>query len=476
MFIGTMIGYFVPEIAEELEKTTLAQVNIPTAILLWIIIAPMMFQVRPSAILNVRREPKGLLLTTFMNWCIQPFFMYGLAVLFFSIVFQGLLDLQEEKQYIAGAVILGGSPCTAMVFVWSSLTHGDAAYTLVQVLLNDTILVFLYAPTVKLLLSIASIEMPWTTIILSVILFVLVPFAIGLLARYMVLRMHNNDEHIVDSIAEKFKPLSTIALLAMLVLIFVFQGSTLVSNWVHVFLIAVPLILQNVMVFFITYSLAYAIALPHNVACPAAFIASSNFFELGVSVSITAYGLESGAALTNVVGVLVEVPVMLSLVFIANYSRFRYNRVPLFSRPLPKFIRTVFGRDVKSVLILCTGNSSRSQMAEALVNGMVSNWKAVSAGTLPATQVHPQAIAAMAELGYDISKASPKHISNFIECSFDLVVTVCGEAEEVCPRLNGATRTIHIGFDDPDVSNDFHLFRKCRDEIQKKLLPILKSQ
>jgi ACR3 family arsenite transporter len=283
--------------------------------------------VRWHNIRQIHKHPKGLMLTTTINWAVQPFLMYGLAVLFFEVIYASILDLETQKQYIAGAVILGGSPCTAMVFVWSTLGGGDASYTLVQVVLNDLILLFLYVPTVQLLLHVSNISLPWGTVFLSVVLFVVVPFFFGI-ATYAWI-FHQGGEHgeeYLERIKRALSTASASALIILVVFIFMSQAQVLIGNFVNVFLIIVPLILQTAIVFCMTYSIAYFICLEHNVAGPAAFIGSSNFFELAVALALSVYGPDSGAVLVTVCGVLVEVPVMLCEVAIVNETKGRYEQ------------------------------------------------------------------------------------------------------------------------------------------------------
>lgn len=307
-----------------MDKATVDSVWIPGAVLVWLMVYPMMLGVRWSALRQVPSEPKGLLLTTFVNWAVQPFVMYGLAVLFFDVIYDSVLDADTQKEYIAGAVILGGSPCTAMVFVWSALAGGDPNYTLAQVVLNDLILLVLYVPTTQLLLSMSDISLPWGTVLLSVCLFVVVPFALGTVTQIYILRKENGEARL-DKIQKLFKPISAISLILLVVFIFMSQAKVITDNFSHVLLISFPLILQTSFIFLLTYSLAFALCLKHNVAGPAAFIGSSNFFELAVALALTVYGPGSGAVLVTVVGVLVEVPVMLLEVTIVNASKRRYE-------------------------------------------------------------------------------------------------------------------------------------------------------
>jgi len=325
MFIGTLVGSRVPSVREALEKATVSNVWIPGAILVWLMVYPMMLDVQWDDIRRIRTSPGGLCLTTLVNWAIQPFVMYGLAVLFFDVIYDGILDTQTQSDYIAGAVILGGSPCTAMVFVWSSLSAGDSNYTLVQVILNDLILLFLYVPTTKLLLNLSDIALPWGTVFLSVILFVVVPFIFGVLTNWIVLQREQGREDL-KRIQTMLEPVSAISLVVLVVFIFTSQANVVVDNPIHVLLVAIPLLIQTILVFGITYGLAYFFCLPHSIAGPAAFIGSSNFFELAVALALTVYGPDSGAVLVTVVGVLVEVPVMLCEVAVVNASKKRYTR------------------------------------------------------------------------------------------------------------------------------------------------------
>jgi arsenite transporter len=324
MVLGTLIGALVPSIPAALEKATVESVWIPGAVLVWLMVYPMMLGVRWSALRQVPSEPKGLFLTCFVNWAVQPFSMYGLAVLFFDYIYDGILDPDTQKDYIAGAVILGGSPCTAMVFVWSALTHGDPNYTLAQVVLNDLILLVLYVPTVQLLLHMSDIALPWGTIFLSVALFVAVPFALGAVTQVYLLRKENGED-LLGRAQAFFKPVSAISLILLVVFIFISQAQVITDNATHVLLIMVPLILQTWLIFLLTYSVAFLVCLKHNIAGPASFIGSSNFFELAVAIALTVYGPGSGAVLVTVVGVLVEVPVMLLEVAIVNATKKRYE-------------------------------------------------------------------------------------------------------------------------------------------------------
>ena len=283
-------------------------------------IYPMMLKVDFQSVKNVGKRPKGILITCITNWLIKPFTMFGIAWLFFFVIFKSLIPTSLADQYLAGAVLLGAAPCTAMVFVWSYLSKGDAAYTLVQVAVNDLIILVAYVPIVGFLLGIGGIAIPWATLILSVVLFVVIPLIAGIVTRIFVVRRYGID-YFNNVFVNKFNKWTIVGLLLTLIILFSFQGKTILANPLHIVLIAVPLILQTFLIFFIAYGWSKAWKLPHNVAAPAGMIGASNFFELAVAVAISLFGIQSGAALATVVGVLVEVPVMLTLVKIANNTR-----------------------------------------------------------------------------------------------------------------------------------------------------------
>lgn len=316
---GIAIGQWIPAVPETLGKWEYANVSIPIAVLIWLMIYPMMLKVDFQSVRNVGKRPKGILITCVTNWLIKPFTMFGIAWFFF-VVFKTFIPTALADQYLAGAVLLGAAPCTAMVFVWSYLTKGDAAYTLVQVAVNDLIILVAYVPIVGFLLGIGGIAIPWATLILSVVLFVVIPLVDGIIIRILIVRRYGID-YFNTVFVNKFNKWTIIGLLLTLIILFSFQGKTILSNPFHIVLIAVPLILQTFLIFFITYGWAKAWKLPHNVAAPAGMIGASNFFELSVAVAISLFGVQSGAALATVVGVLVEVPVMLTLVKIANNTR-----------------------------------------------------------------------------------------------------------------------------------------------------------
>ena len=317
MVAGILIGRFLPAIPEFLSKLEYAQVSIPVAVLIWLMIYPMMMKVDFKSVKNVGKNPKGLFITWITNWLIKPFTMFGIAWLFFHVIFKNLIPPELAKDYLAGAVLLGAAPCTAMVFVWSHLTKGNPAYTVVQVATNDLIILVAFVPIVKLLLGISDVFVPWDTLFLSVVLFVVVPLVAGALTRGYMLKTKGQD-YFENTFLPKFGNITIIGLLLTLVIIFSFQGNTILANPLHIGLIAVPLILQTVLIFFIAYLAAKALKLPHNIAAPAGMIGASNFFELSVAVALALFGTTSPVALVTIVGVLVEVPIMLALVGFAN--------------------------------------------------------------------------------------------------------------------------------------------------------------
>jgi ACR3 family arsenite transporter len=320
MIAGVALGQLVPAVPATLSRFEYAQVSIPVAILIWAMIFPMMVQIDFGAILGVRRQPKGLMITTAVNWLIKPFTMFAIAWLFLTVVFGPLIPADLAREYVAGAILLGAAPCTAMVFVWSYLTRGDAAYTLVQVSVNDLIMLFAFAPIVVVLLGLSDIAVPWETVALSVLLYIVIPLAVGYTTRVTLIKRKGVDWF--DNVfMKRLGPVTPIGLILTLVLLFAFQGEVILSNPLHIVLIAVPLIIQTFLIFFIAYYWARAWRVQHSVAAPGAMIGASNFFELAVAAAISLFGLQSGAALATVVGVLVEVPLMLALVRIANRTR-----------------------------------------------------------------------------------------------------------------------------------------------------------
>jgi ACR3 family arsenite transporter len=317
MIAGVLIGKFLPGIPSFLGQFEYAKVSIPVAILIWVMIYPMMMKVDFQSVKNVGKNPKGLYVTWVTNWLIKPFTMYGIASLFFFVIFKGFIMPDLATQYLAGAVLLGAAPCTAMVFVWSHLTKGNPAYTVVQVATNDLIILIAFIPIVKFLLGVSNVTVPWNTLILSVILFVVVPLVGGIVTRIVVTKA-KSQEYFEEIFVKKFDGITTTGLLLTLILLFSFQGNVILENPLHILLIAIPLIIQTFLIFFIAYFASKILKLPHNIAAPAGMIGASNFFELSVAVAIALFGTSSPAALATVVGVFVEVPVMLALVKIAN--------------------------------------------------------------------------------------------------------------------------------------------------------------
>lgn len=322
---GILVGRYIPDIPQALGQWEYVHVSIPIAILIWVMIYPMMLKVDFNSVKNVGRQPKGLIVTCVTNWLIKPFTMFGIAWVFFNHVFGGMLSEELAADYLAGAVLLGAAPCTAMVFVWSHLTKGDASYTLVQVAVNDLIILVAFSPIVALLLGVGGITIPWATLLLSVLLFVVIPLVTAIATRRMIIS-RRGKEYFDEVFVHKFDNVTPCGLLLTLILLFSFQGDTILQNPLHIVLIAIPLILQTFLIFGIAYGWARAWKLPHNVASPAGMIGASNFFELAVAVAVSLFGLSSGAALATVVGVLVEVPVMLCLVKIANNTRHWFSK------------------------------------------------------------------------------------------------------------------------------------------------------
>jgi arsenite transporter len=321
---GLALGSLLPGLFEFFAKLEYASVNLVVAVLIWAMVYPMMVNVDFASLRHIGDRPKGLIVTIVVNWLVKPFTMAALGVLFFEVVFKDLIAPADAQQYIAGLILLGAAPCTAMVFVWSQLTRGDATYTLVQVSVNDVIMIFAFAPLVALLLGVTDIAVPWQTLLLSVALYVVIPLAAGALTRNWLVRharRGENGEAAVARFTGAVKPVSVLGLLATVVLLFGFQGQVILDRPLLIALIAVPLVIQSYGIFVIAYAAAWAWRVPFNVAAPCALIGTSNFFELAVAVAISLFGLNSGAALATVVGVLVEVPVMLSLVAFANRTR-----------------------------------------------------------------------------------------------------------------------------------------------------------
>lgn len=325
MIAGVLIGRYLPSMPQLLSRFEYQRVSIPIAILIWLMIYPMMLKVDFTSIRNVGKNPTGLYVTWITNWIIKPFTMYGIAALFFYVVFKQLIPADLAKDYLAGAILLGAAPCTAMVFVWSHLTKGNPAYTVVQVATNDLIILLAFTPIVAFLLGIGGVTIPWGTLIMSVVLFVVIPLSAGVLTRRAIIARHG-EEWFTKAFIPKFSGVTITGLLLTLIIIFSFQGSIILQNPLHIALIAVPLTLQTFLIFFIAYIASRILKLPHDIAAPAGMIGASNFFELAVAVAISLFGSNSPVVLATIVGVLVEVPVMLFLVRIAN-STTRWFRV-----------------------------------------------------------------------------------------------------------------------------------------------------
>lgn len=320
MGIGVAIGVFLPGIPNFLSKFEYAKVSIPIAILIWLMIYPMMMKVDFESVKNVRENPKGLFVTWITNWLIKPFTMYGIAWLFFFVIFKTLIPPDLAKDYLAGAILLGAAPCTAMVFVWSHLTKGNPAYTVVQVATNDLIILVAFTPIVAFLLGISGIVIPWATLLLSVLLFVVIPLTAGIVTRTHVINSKGLD-YFNNTFIKKFSNTTIAGLLLTLIIIFSYQGDVIINNTLHILLIAVPLTIQTFLIFFIAYLTSKKLKIQHDIAAPAGMIGASNFFELSVAVAISLFGPRSPVALATTVGVLVEVPVMLTLVKIANNTK-----------------------------------------------------------------------------------------------------------------------------------------------------------
>jgi arsenite transporter len=319
---GLLLGNLMPDLFRALASLEYASVNLVVAILIWAMVYPMMIAIDFGSLKDLGRRPKGLVITLVINWLIKPFTMAALGVLFFNHLFAGLIDPAKAPEYIAGLILLGAAPCTAMVFVWSQLTKGDPNYTLVQVSVNDLVMVVAFAPIVAFLLGVTDINVPWETLMLSVVLYIVIPLIAGALTRRALIV--RGGEAALSDFTARIKPASVLGLLLTVVLLFGFQGQVIIAEPLLIALIAVPIIIQSYGIFALGYAWAFAWKLPHKVAAPCALIGTSNFFELAVAVAIALFGLNSGAALATVVGVLVEVPVMLTLVAFANRTRDRF--------------------------------------------------------------------------------------------------------------------------------------------------------
>ncbi len=319
MVAGILVGSAAPALVHAVAAAEVASVNLVVAVLIWAMVYPMMVGVDPASLKDVVKQPKGLAITLTVNWLIKPFTMAALGVLFFEVLFADLIAPEDAQQYAAGLILLGAAPCTAMVFVWSQLTRGDESYTLLQVSVNDVVMVFAFAPIVALLLGVTDIAVPWGTLILSVVLFVALPLAAGVWTRRRL-----GNELRIDAFRDAVKPWSILGLIATVVILFGLQGQVILDRPQVIALIAAPIVIQSYGIFALAYAAAWMLRVPHRIAAPCALIGTSNFFELAVAVAISLFGLNSGAALATVVGVLVEVPVMLSLVALANRTRARF--------------------------------------------------------------------------------------------------------------------------------------------------------
>jgi ACR3 family arsenite transporter len=322
IIVGIALGNIFPFIFLSIANIQYQNVNFIVAILIWLMIYPMMVQIDFSSLKNIGNKRKGFCITLIINWLVKPFTMAALGVLFFKYIYSGWIPEAEGKEYIAGLILLGIAPCTAMVFVWSQLTKGDPNYTLIQVSLNDIIMIFAFAPLAAILLGLTNILVPWETLILSIILYVVIPLAMGMITRKIFIKLNNN---LLEKFNKKIQPYSILGLLLTVILLFGFQAETIITKPIIILLIAIPLIIQSYGIFIIAYIWSYLWKVPHKIAAPVALIGTSNFFELAVAVAISLFGLNSGAALATVVGVLVEVPVMLSLVKIINNTKHRFN-------------------------------------------------------------------------------------------------------------------------------------------------------
>lgn len=319
MVAGLVVGKFLPVIPKYLNDLNIAGISVPIAVLIWVMIYPMMMKVDFQSIRQVGKNPKGLLVTWIVNWLIKPFTMYGIAYVFLFIIFKTWITPELATEYLAGAVLLGAAPCTAMVFVWSTLTKGNPAYTVVQVATNDLIILIAFVPIVKFLLGVSKVEVPYSTLFVSIVLFVVIPLVSGIITRISVIRK-KGKEFFENDFLKRFDNVTTIGLLLTLILIFSSQTEVILSNPFHIILIAVPLTIQTFFIFFVAYGVCKGLKLPQDIAAPAGMIGASNFFELAVAVAIALFGTTSPAALATTVGVLTEVPVMLTLVKIANHS------------------------------------------------------------------------------------------------------------------------------------------------------------
>jgi ACR3 family arsenite transporter len=479
MVAGVVLGRLAPGLTASLSKLEFGQrshVNMPIAVLIWVMIYPMMLKVDFTALGGIAKRPRGLAVTLFINWLVKPFSMALLAWLFMQHVFARWIDAEAAKNYTAGLIILAAAPCTAMVFVWSYLTDGDPVYTLVQVAVNDLIMLFAFAPIVMFLCGVAKVVVPSKVLITSVVVFIAIPLAAGWLTRTILLNWRGKD-WFEENFLAKFHPMTMAALLLTLALIFAFQAENLTTRWLAVLLLAVPIIIQVYFNATLAYLLMRWWRVPHNVAAPGALIGASNFFELAVAVAITLFGPGSGAALATVVGVLVEVPVMLSVCAACNRTRHWFAAADDSNETLLRQTKKRNNQMKKKVLFVCIHNSARSQMAEAFLNQICGGeFEAHSAGLEPG-RLNPIVVEAMRETGIDISGNQTKAVFDMLKsgATFACVVTVCDETNaERCPIFPGVTKRLHWSFPDPSRFQGTHeerlaRTREVRDAIEAKI-------
>lgn len=453
MVVGVLIGVFIPVIPEILDKLTFFDISIPIAILIWVMIYPMMMKVDFNSIKKVGTNPKGLVVTWVVNWLIKPFTMYFITSFFMFVVFKSFITPNLATEYLAGAVLLGAAPCTAMVFVWSSLTKGNPAYTVVQVATNDLIILVAFVPIVKVLLGVSNVTVPYNTLIVSVILFVVIPLVAGIFTRIMVVKKKGVD-YFENKFLHKFDSVTTIGLLLTLVIIFSSQASVILSNPVHIVLIAVPLIIQTFLIFFIAYGLCKVLGLTYDIAAPAGMIGASNFFELSVAVAIALFGTTSPAALATTVGVLTEVPVMLTLVKIANKTQ------------------NNFKSGKKNVAFICVHNSCRSQIAEALGRHFAGDvFESYSAGSEIKPSINQDALRLMKEL-YNIDMEESQYSKTIDDIpKMDIVISMGCYVN--CPYV-GKDFDENWGLEDPTGKSDEE-FIKVIKEIEENIKGLKKK-
>jgi ACR3 family arsenite transporter len=531
--LGVVVGHFAPSVPRALEEATVSQISLPVAVLIWIMVFPMIAQIDLKSIKAVRRNLIPVGVTSGINYLVQPFTMYALARLFFNVIFSSTInDPKLEDEYVAGSVVLGGSPCTAMVFVWSLLCRGDAAYTLVQVAVNDILIFVFYIPTLMLLLQVTNIIVPWDTAFLSLVVFMLVPGAGGYALRTWAQRYRSQEW--LDRLIGRMQPITAIALLLTVLLIFIFQGAQIVESPVDVLLIAVPLILQSYLIFVLAYGVFYLLRVPYRFAAPGAMIATSNFFEMAVAVAMSLFGADSGATLATVVGVLVEVPVMLSLVWIANRTRHWFpqarterdyllqlehelDEIPLErQQQLQSLAKDVYATSktakdgMMRAVFVCTHNSRRSQFCEAWARiaavycGLQD--VAVFSGGTTVTCVNQSVLRALQRCGvrwrvadnstdsanprYTLTTpglagvSSPPMYSKLYGDAANpsdsfVAVMVCSGAHAACPFVSGASQRVALPYFDPKASDSTPIEMATYDHtcrvIAREMLFVMRS-